>query len=238
MDEDSAGDVDRNASRDRNGDVAVDVAGDVAGGFSPPTTSTLPHGRGLSSAPPHPAQRTPGSPLGGHRDTPDPLRPLSHLPLHPSPPTTNPGVSLGGGHHHPPQPRPHGRRPTAVTGLGAARTFAGGGGSARRRRGAGRSHRDTSRRSFNPRLPAPLPEPEGSAASHPPRPPPAPPVRGASPPAALPLLPDDGVTRDVTTSGKTPGSSPRFGNNGIPRDAPRKAAVSPRSRAVALCAQI
>lgn len=53
MDEDSTGDVDRNTSRDTNGDVATDVAGDVAGGFSPPTTSTLPHNLGQSAAPPY-----------------------------------------------------------------------------------------------------------------------------------------------------------------------------------------
>lgn len=111
MDEDSAGDVDRNASRDRNGDVAVDVAGDVAGGFSPPTTSTLPHGRGLSSAPPHPAQRTPGSPLGGHRDTPRPPQTPQPPPPPPLPPHNQPR-SLPWGGSPPPPPTQAPRAPS------------------------------------------------------------------------------------------------------------------------------
>ena len=106
---------------DGAGDKERDTNGDVAGGFSPPTTSTPPRGRGLSAAPPHPAQRTPGSPLGGHRDTP-------RHPRTPPPPPPPPLLQPRGrpwGVTNPPPP-PHGCRPTAVTGRGAAHTFSGG----------------------------------------------------------------------------------------------------------------
>lgn len=136
--------------------------------------------------------------MGGHRDTP-------RHPRTPPPPPPPPLLQPRGrpwGVTNPPPPSPW--VPSHRRYRARGRSHLLGGGSARRRRDTGRSHRDTSRRSFNPRRPAPLPVPEGSAAF----PPFLIPLPGALLPAALPLLPDDGVTRDVTTAGKPPGPPP------------------------------